>query len=54
MRTTIDLADPLSVERELGAGAPREKRRARLPLIQAKEPGVLKLSNAQIDEILLG
>ncbi len=42
-----------AVEKELHA-APPKRRRARFPLIRSEEPGVLSLTNAEIDEILLG
>ena len=42
-----------AVEKDLHT--PRAKRRkARFPLIRSKVPGVLSLTNAEIDEILLG
>jgi hypothetical protein len=42
-----------AVEKELHAKRPR-KSRVRFPLIRSKQPGTLLLTNAEIDEILLG
>ena len=42
-----------AIEKELHA-VPLKRRKARFPLIRSKEPGVLSLTNAEIDEILLG
>jgi len=42
-----------AVENELGRRASR-KRPAKFPLVRSKQPGVLSLTNAEIDEILLG
>ena len=42
-----------AVERELGS-ARIKKGKIRFPLIRSKQPGTLSLTNAEIDEILLG
>ena len=42
-----------AVEKELHSKRPR-KGRVQFPLIRSKQPGTLSLTNAEIDEILLG
>ncbi len=42
-----------AVEKELRRPAP-SRRKVRFPLVRSKEPGTLTLTNAEIDEILLG
>ena len=42
-----------AVEKELHAAHPR-RRKTRFPLIRSKEPGVLSLTNADIEKLLLG
>jgi hypothetical protein len=42
-----------AVEKELQPGG-LKKKRTKFPLIRSKEPGTLSLTNADIDEILLG
>jgi len=41
-----------AVEKELHA-APPKRRKARFPLIRSKEPGVLSLTSAEIEKLLL-
>ena len=42
-----------AVENELQANKPK-RRKVKFPLIRSKEPGSFSLTNAEIDEILLG
>jgi len=42
-----------AVEKELESGQPG-RRRIRFPLIRSKQPGVLSLTNPQIDDLLFG
>ena len=41
-----------AIENRLERPVARKRHRVKLPLIRAKEKGVLSLTNAQIDEIL--
>ena len=42
-----------ALEKELQPGSPK-KSKVKFPLIRSQEPGALALTNAEIDEILLG
>jgi hypothetical protein len=41
-----------AVDRELQKKGPDERRRVKVPILDSKEPGALRLTNAEIEDLL--